>query len=79
MPTAAANLSPLAWRSSSHSLQNGACIELARDLHLVRDSKNPSGPVLTVDLGAFVTAIKVGRITHQRSYDPTNGWTVRRP
>lgn len=37
------------WRKSSRSDQEGACVELA-DLHEsvgVRDSKDPSGPVLT--------------------------------
>ncbi|HEX9338573.1 MAG TPA: DUF397 domain-containing protein, partial [Pseudonocardiaceae bacterium] len=40
------------WRKSSYSGGDGnsACIELAHDLGAVRDSKNPDGPVLKVDV-----------------------------
>jgi uncharacterized protein DUF397 len=37
------------WRTSSHSGQNGACIEVAADIAdvvAVRDSKDRDGPVL---------------------------------
>jgi hypothetical protein len=40
----------LIWRKSSYSGNNGGqCVEIAaRDVVLVRDSKNPRGPVLEV-------------------------------
>jgi Domain of unknown function (DUF397) len=49
----------LRWRKSSYSSgQNGACVELAH-AGAVRDSKNPTGPVLPVDdLPAFLRMIK---------------------
>lgn len=50
------------WRKSSHSVGNGECVEVS-NLGAVRDSKNPSGPVLVFDqaaLAAFVTKIKNG-------------------
>lgn len=37
---------PMTWRTSSHSGQNGQCVEVRGDLSAVRDSKNPDGPVL---------------------------------
>jgi Domain of unknown function (DUF397) len=62
---AAVNLS---WRKSSYSGNGGAtCVEVARDLPgrvAVRDSKNPAGPVLTVQpesWQAFTNAIKAGQ------------------
>ncbi|OLF19041.1 DUF397 domain-containing protein [Actinophytocola xanthii] len=45
------------WRKSSTSVANGSCVELAYD-GAVRDSKNPTGPVLAVDVSAFVDAVK---------------------
>jgi hypothetical protein len=52
----------LRWRKSSRSNGAQACVELAHavDGLLVRDSKNTSGPVLTVD-PAFLSEIKSGR------------------
>jgi uncharacterized protein DUF397 len=50
------------WRKSSYSAGNGECVEVS-NLGAVRDSKNPSGPVLVFDqaaLAAFVTKIKNG-------------------
>jgi hypothetical protein len=54
----AADQSPIAWRKSSRSVQNGACVELAGTLDRLRDSKNPAGPTLTADVRVLVTAIK---------------------
>ncbi|WP_411113358.1 DUF397 domain-containing protein [Streptomyces sp. 029-5] len=54
------------WFKSSYSNNGGACVEIAlnlvasRSVVPVRDSKNPSGPVLTVPAGAF--AFFVARI-----------------
>ena len=37
------------WRKSSYSIGNGACVEVAvPGAVLVRDSKDPDGPVLSV-------------------------------
>ncbi|MBB5960203.1 hypothetical protein FHS29_006826 [Saccharothrix tamanrassetensis] len=55
---------PTRWRKSSHSGGNGAdCVELAHATArlLVRDSKNPDGPVLAfdrVDFTGFLTGLK---------------------
>lgn len=47
------------WRKSSVSgyLE---CVELAPSLREVRDSKNPTGPVLTADLDELLAAVKRG-------------------
>jgi hypothetical protein len=50
------------WRTSSSSAANNACVEVVSTLDRVRDSKNP-GPVLQVELGLLLTAIKTGDIT----------------
>lgn len=47
------------WRKSSRSDAQEACVELA-DTGAVRDSKNPAGPVLSVDIAALVAAVKAG-------------------
>lgn len=44
------SLSRAHWRKSSHSSQDGNCVEIATNLPgtiAVRDSKNPNGPTLT--------------------------------
>ena len=60
------------WRKSSRSSATGNCVEVAARYaphgpeHLVRDSKNPGGPVLVFSPGqwnAFVQAVKAGRTT----------------
>jgi hypothetical protein len=45
------------WRKSSKSTAQDTCVELAL-VGLVRDSKNPGGPALSVDLGALLAAVK---------------------
>lgn len=52
---------PLRWRKSSYSGADNQCIELTYS-GLVRDSKNPDGPKLTVDLPRFVRAVKDGQL-----------------
>ena len=57
------------WFTSSYSNNGGDCVEAAanlvasRGLVPVRDSKNPTGPVLGVTVGAFssfVAGVKAG-------------------
>ncbi|MFH8990027.1 DUF397 domain-containing protein [Streptomyces sp. NPDC017940] len=57
-----------AWRKSSHSLSEGACVEIARPDGghvLLRDSKITDGPVISVRAGAaarFTDALLRGRL-----------------
>jgi len=56
------DLSTATWRKSSRSGgNNGACVELA-NLGAIRDSKNPTGSELRVDLADLVAAAKAGRL-----------------
>jgi hypothetical protein len=51
------------WRKSSRSgSQGGNCVEVRRGLGGLRDSKNQSGPVLSVDVAALVADVRSGRI-----------------
>jgi hypothetical protein len=56
-------MSDLTWRKSTYSsgAEGGNCVELAAQ-GAVRDSKNPGGPVLSVEITALVTAVKSGQI-----------------
>jgi Domain of unknown function (DUF397) len=56
------------WRKSSYSGNGGGnCVEVASNMSgivAVRDSKNPDGPVLTVETAGwreFVADVKAGR------------------
>lgn len=60
------------WVKSSYSSNGGNCVEVAANLAAtrgvvpVRDSKNPAGPALTFDAGAwasFVSAVRGGEFT----------------
>ncbi|MGB3440455.1 MAG: DUF397 domain-containing protein [Actinophytocola sp.] len=51
------------WKKSSFSGgDNGDCVELG-NTGGVRDSKNPDGPRLRVDLGGLLAAVKGNRLT----------------
>ncbi|MFF6912572.1 DUF397 domain-containing protein [Streptomyces sp. NPDC012466] len=49
------------WRKSSYSSdQGGQCLEVAETPEAavaIRDSKNPAGPMLTLDPAAFTTFV----------------------
>jgi len=61
------DLSRAAWRISSYSGQNGACVEVAgglREVVVVRDSKDRDGPVLAIDAKewrGFTEQVKAGQ------------------
>jgi hypothetical protein len=56
------DLSEAVWRKSTRSGGNGgACVELA-NLGAIRDSKNPTGPTLPVDVENLVAAARTGRL-----------------
>jgi hypothetical protein len=48
MPSISSEFGGLDWRKAQLSVNNGACVELARanDMIAIRDSKDPAGPVL---------------------------------
>jgi Domain of unknown function (DUF397) len=48
---------PHRWRTSSFSSNGSSCVEVSNDLATVRDSKNPDGPTLHVDLRQFVSKV----------------------
>ncbi|WP_269648924.1 DUF397 domain-containing protein [Streptomyces sp. ActVer] len=55
-----APIGPLAWRKSTYSGDlGGDCVEVAdiaaTTMIAIRDSKNPAGPMLTLDPAAFST------------------------
>jgi hypothetical protein len=56
-------MSDLTWRKSTYSGSDddSDCMELAAQ-GAVRDSKNPAGPILSVDITALVAAAKAGQI-----------------
>lgn len=51
------------WRKASASGQDANCVEVHRDLDAVRDSKNATGPVLTLEVRALIGAIRSGQIS----------------
>ncbi|MFE6750799.1 DUF397 domain-containing protein [Kitasatospora purpeofusca] len=57
-------MNPVSWRKSSYSTNGGECVEVVPDAPgrvPVRDSKDPSGPVLTFPSdawNAFIAALR---------------------
>jgi len=49
------------WRKSSRSSGTDTCLELTY-AGWMRDSKNPAGPVLFVDIAELFDAVKAGRL-----------------
>jgi hypothetical protein len=54
----------LRWRTSRRSGNGENCVQLAVGSGgvLVRDSKNPTGPVLRADLATLLAQVKSGRL-----------------
>jgi hypothetical protein len=51
VPLAGSDIPAAAWRKARKSVHNGACVEVAMlpGIVAVRDSKDPSGPVLSYE------------------------------
>ena len=68
------DLSRAVWRKSSHSTQNGSCVEIAAVRNstqgapaalAIRDSKDPAGPALAFTPAhwrAFAARVKAGEL-----------------
>ena len=56
------------WRKSRRSANNQTCMEVRDTLDQVRDSKNPTGPVLHANVSALLRAIQAGRVEQNRGY-----------
>jgi hypothetical protein len=58
------DLTSAAWRKSTHSNNGGNCVEVARNLPgvvAVRDSTDPAGPALVLDLGQWRALLAASR------------------
>jgi len=61
------DLSRAEWHKSSHSGQNGNCVQVARNLPgvvAIRDSKDPDGPALVMtreQWRSFLSLLKAAR------------------
>jgi hypothetical protein len=55
------------WKKASASNANGGCVEFNGDRNKVRDSKNPSGPVISADVVSFIAEVKTGRFDLDRN------------
>ncbi|WP_030911048.1 DUF397 domain-containing protein [Streptomyces sp. NRRL F-5126] len=60
---AASDLEDANWITSSYSNGGGNCVEVAELAHAVaiRDSKNPTGPALTLSRHAFAALLATTR------------------
>ena len=54
-------MSKVRWQKTSRSHPNGNCVELSIPRGRMRDSKDPDGPTLPVDVPTLLTAIRQGR------------------
>lgn len=55
---------PARWRKSSRSAEETNCVELTNiGSGAVRDSKNPVGSTLSIDLAGLLDAVKAGRLS----------------
>jgi hypothetical protein len=50
------------WRKSSFSGEGGNCVQVRQDLAAVRDSKNPDGPALGLNLASLLATLKAGQL-----------------
>jgi hypothetical protein len=50
------------WRKSTFSGDSGNCVQVRQDLAAIRDSKNPTGPVLAADLSGLLDTVKTGHL-----------------
>lgn len=55
------------WRKSSFSDTGNGCVEVARTLTIIRDSKNPTGPTLPADVPNLVAHLKNGGSSQSRA------------
>ncbi|HKR52393.1 MAG TPA: DUF397 domain-containing protein [Pseudonocardiaceae bacterium] len=55
----------MVWQKSSYSAANSGCVQVAPAPHrvLVRDSKNPEGPALTVPTRAWQALLHTSSLT----------------
>ncbi|NIL59598.1 DUF397 domain-containing protein [Salinispora arenicola] len=63
------DLTGAAWRKSTRSNNGGNCVEVADDLAGkvgLRDSKDPSGPILTFSPAAWTTFIRATKTEGSR-------------
>lgn len=81
MPSTPANSTVLPWRKSSYSNGEGAeCLEVRDGVPAtvpVRDSKNPSGPVLSIPAAAwsgFITAVTAPEGLHASPPSGARPW-----
>jgi hypothetical protein len=50
------------WRKSSYTGNSGSCVQVRRDLAALRDSKDPNGPTLAVDLSNLLATVRAGTL-----------------